>query len=672
MTERKLRWGIIGTGGIARTLAETIPQSRTGELVAVGSRRQETADAFGEEFQVPRRYPSYEALIADPEVDVVYNSLPNHLHAEWTIKCAQAGKHVLCEKPLASNLGQAMALIEAARHHDVFMMEAFMYRCHPQTARLAELIREGTIGQVRLIQANFSFDMGLKLDNIRQQNRAAGGGIMDVGCYTMSMARLVAGAAIGEEVAEPLEINGCAHIGDESRVDEWAVAAVRFPGDIVANLACGTRCAVESGVRIWGSEGHIDVPNPWFPGEGNSEIIVARKGEDPETVVVRADRPLYAVEVDMVAAHLEDRQAPGPCMTWKDSLGQQQALDRWRESIGLVFDEEVDEAAWKQTVSRQPLKRRPDIEMKYGRVEGIDPEISRLVMGTMIYRPERQAFTNAMLDFFYEIGGNCFDTAFIYGGGQSEIALGNWIRLRDIRDQVIVIAKGGAVTTVTPEMLDQELEISLERLQTEYVDLYLMHRDNPEVPVAEFVDWLNERQAAGRMRAFGGSNWTPERLEVANACAASRGLTGFAASSPNFALAAWNEPVWEDCVRATDPASKEWYARTRMPVFAWSSQAQGFFTGRYSPEDAANADMVRCWYSEGNWQRLERARELAAEKGMEATQIAAAYVLCQPFPTFALIGPRTFEETRTTALALEVELTPDELAWLNLETDARE
>lgn len=669
MSDKKLRWGIIGTGGIAKKLAQAVGQSRTGLLVAVGSRSQETADAFGEEFGVERRYASYDELIADPGVEVVYNSLPNHMHAEWTIKCAQAGKHVLCEKPLASNIGQAMALIEAVRHGDVFMLEAFMYRCHPQTAKLVELVRAGAIGEVRIIQANFSYDMGVSLGNIRQQNGAAGGGVMDVGCYTMSMARLIAGAALGQDVAEPIEVKGCAHIGAESRVDEWATAAVRFPGGIVANLACGSRCAVQGSARIWGSEGSIEVPNPWFPSEG--EIIVTRTGTEPEKIAVPAELPLYAIEVDKVAEHLAARQAPSPCMTWEDSLGQQRALDMWRESIGLVFDEEVDEELLKRTVSGQPLARRPEVAMQYGRVAGVDLKISRLVMGTMIYNPSRQAFTNAMLDHFFEIGGNAFDTAFVYGGGRSEVALGNWVRGRAIRDQVVVLGKAGATVEVTPEILTREFEICMERLQMDYVDLFLMHRDNVDVPVGEFVDWLNEQQRAGRMRAFGGSNWTVERLAAANAYAAREGSIGMAASSPNLALAVWNEPIWADCVRANDPASIQWYTEEQMPLFAWSSQAQGFFTGRYSPGNTDDAEMVRCWYNEGNWQRLERARELAAERGVEATQIAAAYVLCQPLPTFALVGPRSFEELRTTALGLEVALTPRELAWLNLESDRR-
>ena len=183
----KLRWGILGTGGIAKALAKALAVSTTGELVAVGSRTQAGADKFGDEFKVARRHASYEGVLSDPGVDAVYISLPNHLHAEWAIKTAEAGKHVLCEKPLTTNWAEGLAVIEAARRAKVFFMEAFMYRCHPQTAKLVELLRSKVIGEVRVIQANFSYNMGPKYDNIRLRADAAGGGIMDVGCYTVSM-----------------------------------------------------------------------------------------------------------------------------------------------------------------------------------------------------------------------------------------------------------------------------------------------------------------------------------------------------------------------------------------------------------------------------------------------------------------------------------------------------
>ncbi|MBI3923079.1 MAG: aldo/keto reductase [Armatimonadetes bacterium] len=660
----KLGWGILGTGGIARAFAKAVNESSAGKLIGVGSRTQDTADNFGEEYGIPHRYRCYDALLEDGEVAAVYISLPNHLHAEWTIKGAQAGKHILCEKPLTVNQAQAMAVIAAVRYHEVFMMEAFMYRCHPQTARLQELIRDGVIGEVRLLQANFSYNLGPKYDNIRLQNEAAGGGIMDVGCYTASIARLIAGAALGQEVAEPIEVKGCAHLGAVSRVDEQATAALKFPGGIVANLATGCQVGVDSTLRIWGSAGSIVVPNPWFPGKGENKILVNRSGaEQPEEIVVRADYGLYSIEADTVARHLNSKQAPSPCMTWADTLGNMQTLDLWRKSVGLQFDEEKFEAAI-PTVSHRPLRHRSDHRMQYAAVPGLDKPVSRLVLGSMVFNQEVMPFTCAMLDYFVECGGNCIDTAYVYA---SERALGRWFHLRDNRGEILLIDKGAHTPDCTVEGIGRHLEESLDRLQTDYIDLWFIHRDNPEVPVGEFIECLNEHQRAGRIRAFGASNWWPSRIEAANEYARQKGLAGFVASSPNFSLAVMVDAIWAGSIAATDPASRSWYERTQLPLFAWSSQAQGFFTGRFGPEDQSNPEMVRCWYSQDNFQRLNRAQELAREKGVTANQVALAYVLCQPFPTFALVGPRTIEEMRTTALGLQVELAPDELRHLNLE-----
>jgi len=664
----RLRWGILGTGGIARAFAKAVPRSQTGELLAVGSRAIESANKFADEHAIPRRYGGYEGLLADPDVDAVYIALPNHLHALWIIRCAEAGKHILCEKPLTTNASEAMTAIEAARRHDVFLMEAFMYRCHPQTAHLAQLVREGAIGKVRIIQAHFSFNMrGLRLENIRQQTAAAGGGIMDVGCYCASLARLVAGAALGQDFAEPIEVKGCGYIGAESRVDEWATAVLRFPGDIVANLTTGIQVAVDSALRVWGSEGHIIAPNPWFPSEKDNVIQVYRDGEkEPREVRVDADAPLYAIEADIVARNLAARQAPAPCMTWEDSLSNMRTLDRWRKEIGLMFDVEKPDALVTPTSGR-PLARRADAPMQYGGVAGIDRPISRVVMGSMVFRPDNIPYACALLDHFYELGGNCIDTAWIYG---TEAAIGQWLRLRGVRDEIVLIGKGAHTPECNPEALTRQLYQSLERLQTDHLDLYFMHRDNPAIPAGEFVEVLNEHLRAGRMRAFGGSNWSIARIEEANAYARERGLVGFTISSPNLALAAWNEPMWPGCVAASDAASRAWYERQQMPLFAWSSQASGMLTGRYKPEDRndpALAAIVRTWFNEGNFQRLARAQELAKRKGGTSTQIGLAWVLRQPFPTFALIGPRTIEETRTSVEALNVDLTLDELRWLNLE-----
>src|SRR5947209_423396 len=159
--EQRLQWGIIGTGAIAKIFARGLAASRTGRLVAVGSRTPAAAETFADAFDAPHRHGSYDSLLADPAVQAVYISTPHPMHAEWAIKAAEAGKHILCEKPLTLNHAEAMVVVEAALRHDVFLMEAFMYRCHPQTAKLIELIRSGVIGSVRVIQVTFSFHVNV-------------------------------------------------------------------------------------------------------------------------------------------------------------------------------------------------------------------------------------------------------------------------------------------------------------------------------------------------------------------------------------------------------------------------------------------------------------------------------------------------------------------------------
>ena len=309
------------------------------------------------------------------------------------------------------------------------------------------------------------------------------------------------------------------------------------------------------------------------------------------------------------------------------------------------------------------------VPMTYGRIAGIDKPVSRLVIGSMVVHTDRLPFSFELLDHFYSLGGNAIDTAYVYGGGGSEPAVGRWIRERGLRDQIVLVVKGAATTDAAPDLITREMAESLDRLGLDHADLYLMHRDNPSVPVGEFVDCLNGHREAGRIRAYGGSNWTPERLGAANAYAEAHGLPGFAASSPNFSLARWNEPMWGGCVTASDPASRAWYARSQMPLLAWSSQASGFFTGRFRPEAPESAgDVARVWYNDDNWERLRRAQEVGAKHGVTALQVALAYVLCQPhLNLFALIGPQSTDETRTSAQALAVSLSPEERRFLDFE-----
>jgi len=340
-----LNWGIIGTGTIAKTFAAGVAQSTTGKVVAVGSRDRASADAFADQFGIPNRHATYEGLLADPAVQAVYISTPHPLHKRWAIAAAEAKKHILCEKPIGVNAAEAEAVIAAAKEHDVFLMEAFMYRCHPQIARMLELIRSGAIGVVRVIQATFSFHWPIEYDPQSRllANDMAGGGILDVGCYPTSMCRLIAGAAVAKPFAEPGDLVAVGHLG-QTGVDEWTVASARFPGpagegDILAQLSTGVQCDQDNVVRVYGSAGWLLVPDPWTPSRDGSpsRLVLNARGQPPEEIKVEPGRSLYALEADTVAANLHRRQAASPAMSWDDTLGNMRMLDRWRAAIGLKY-----------------------------------------------------------------------------------------------------------------------------------------------------------------------------------------------------------------------------------------------------------------------------------------------------------------------------------------------
>lgn len=305
--------------------------------------------------------------------------------------------------------------------------------------------------------------------------------------------------------------------------------------------------------------------------------------------------------------------------------------------------------------------------MKYGRIGGIDQDVSRLVIGCDHQREAGPA--NALWDDYFKRGGNCFDTAHGYGGGTPEKLLGAWVKTNKLRDRVVIIGKGAHTPNCNPPTVDSELAESLDRMQTDHVDIYMLHRDNLEIPVGEFVDCLNRHVKAGRIRVFGGSNWSIERVEAANEYARANGLQGFGAVSNNFSLARMVKPVWAGCIAASDPVSRAWFSRTQLPLMPWSSQARGFFTERAAPDKTDDKSLVESWYSEDNWKRRERVIQLADRKGVLPINVALAYVLCQPFPTFPLIGPRSIAETESSLPGLDINLTPSDLRWLNLEDE---
>ncbi|RUY98570.1 MULTISPECIES: aldo/keto reductase [unclassified Mesorhizobium] len=662
-----IRWGILGPGSIAQSFAGGVAASDTGKLVAIGARNP-AKPGLAERFPGARILDGYDALLADPDIDAVYISIPHPDHAQWAIKAAEAGKHVLCEKPLALTAFEADAMMHAARKAGTFLGEAFMYRLHPQTKKLVELIRSGVIGEIRMIKSSFGFAMpGFMPQHRLYANDLAGGGILDVGGYPVSMVRLIAGAAVGKPFSEPDKVVGTAHLG-QSGVDEWASALLHFPDGIVAEVSCSISLNQDNVLRILGTRGRIEVPDFWFAG-GNRDVglgridVIASDGTR-QTISVDEKRHVYSFEVDAAgeAIRAGGQEFAWPGMAWAESLGTLRVLDKWRTAAGLEYGIEKAEQRT-NTISGRPLRSGGTAVAKRT-IPGLSKPASVVALGFEDFRTFSSG--SILLDAFFEAGGNLFDTGYVYGGGYTEKLLGEWLKNRGVRAQSVVIAKGAHSPLCYPDVIGKQLDQTLERLQTDHVDVYFMHRDNPDVPVGEFVDAMDREVKAGRIRGpFGGSNWTMERLDEAIAYAERTGKQKPGALSNNFSLAEMLEPIWAGCVTSSTDAWKAWLTSRQMPNFAWSSQGRGFFTDRAGRDKQDNEELVRVWYSERNFGRRDRAIELAARLGKSPIHIALAYVLAQPFPSIPLIGPRTLDELDDSLRALDITLSQADLEWLD-------
>lgn len=338
---KKLAWGLLATGKISKAFARGVQHSVHGELIAVGSRRLEPAEAMAADFKIPTAHGSYEDLLSDSKVDAVYISTPHPHHAEWIIKAAEAGKHILCEKPLTMNHDEAMASVEAARSNDVLLMEAFMVRCHPYIGVLRGLIERNRIGKIRLIRSIYSFQAGYDPESRLFNNTLGGGGILDVGCYTSSLTRLIAGIATGQTFASPECVSGAATLL-ETGVDGWAVATLKFHGGILGQLSTGVQLNQDNGITIYGSEGSIRIPDCWIPARegGKISIWVKEHGADEYEVPVETDQWLYALEADAFARALFAGKRSVPEVPIEDTLDNMLTLDRWRSAVGLTYESE--------------------------------------------------------------------------------------------------------------------------------------------------------------------------------------------------------------------------------------------------------------------------------------------------------------------------------------------
>lgn len=321
-------------------------------------------------------------------------------------------------------------------------------------------------------------------------------------------------------------------------------------------------------------------------------------------------------------------------------------------------------------------------DMLYGQIHGIDKPIPRLIQGSIMISSDDIPASFALMDAIFAQGGNAFDLAHVYGKGDNERTFGRWLHERGNRDQIVIITKGAHHNEdrqrVTPFDITSDLHDSLARLGVDHIDLYMLHRDDPRVPVEPIVDILNKHQRAGLIGAFGASNWTYARIEEANQYAHDSRQQPFVFSSPQFSLAEQLEEPWDNCVSISGPsgeAARAWYREQALPLFTWSSLAGGFFSGRFRRDNLDSFEAyldqlcVKCYCHEDNFKRLDRAHLLATKHGVSLPQIALAYVMAQPLDIYALVGCRTREEFAANIAALHLGLSPEEVAWLDLRTD---
>lgn len=334
MENRQLRWAVVGTSFISGVMVDAIRASRKGEVYCVAGRNPANVDSFASKHNICRKYYSYDEVLHDSAVDVVYIGLPTLLHAEWTKKCAIAGKHILCEKSFTLNSKQCLDTLSVVQEHNVFCMEAQMYRCHPLIRRLQEVIISHPVGKVLSVNATFTAPI------IDLFNRSAGGAILDLGCYPMSLLRLLCG--------EPVAISGTSTLtppqenSSDDVFDMESIALIEFSNEIRGNIRVCNNEELTWKFVVVCENGYIELSNLWDNTTPDSITITSSSGGN-EVVVEPTEGDFYVMQIDTVNDCIRAGrvQAFPPAMTWQDTENNVRALDMWRTAVGLRYRAEA-------------------------------------------------------------------------------------------------------------------------------------------------------------------------------------------------------------------------------------------------------------------------------------------------------------------------------------------
>ena len=658
---KEVKWGIIAAGSIANAFAHSIKYSENAKLSCVLGRNEEKVNSFAEKHNC-QPYLDLDSFL-DSDIEAVYVATPHDSHFHYSMEVIKRKLHVLCEKPLSVNSTEAMILMNEAKKNDVFLMEAFMYRTHPQTFEILKICKKYLKETNVKISSSFGFDAPVDKSHRLRNPNLAGGAILDVGCYPLSMARLIAGAINDEQYLDPksIEVKGSL---DSTGVDNKSSANLIFNDNISAYIETSINEELQNNLIIKSDKVEVEVSEPWHCGqfqEGKYSIKLNLEGK--KTIISNRDEVgLFTREINEASKCILQGDSESSLMSHKDSLGNMLWLEKWYLETGVKYPQNI--------VEKSPIfscRYEPVAKLAKSEIDGVSKKGSRLVFGCDNQTSQLHAST--MFDHFYNNGGNIFDTAYIYNDGKSDQYLGEWINTNGLSKEIIVLGKGAHTPHCEPKFIKQQLEESLERLKLESLDIYCLHRDNLDIPVEEFIDALNEIHSAGLVSTIGASNWTLERFENANNYAKKNKKIGFKVLSNNFSLANMNKPVWPGCVNCSEQYLNYLFEND-IYLFPWSSQARGFFLEKDLYPKAAHVanpsleEEQRVWHDEINLSRRKKCFQLSEELGCLPIELALAYVINKNPNIFPLVGPRSVYESESCMKASLITLDDRQMNWL--------
>ena len=665
----KIKWGIIGSGNIADAFAHSVKYCQDSDLVSVFGRNEEAVKQFSSKFTI-KSYTNLDSFFTSDEIDAVYIATPHSSHFTYSLEAIKNNKHILCEKPLTMNYLESMTLLSLAKEAKVFLMEAYMYRTHPQTFNILDHLDLFKNTQEKIfIESSFGFSAELPKEHRLRNPLLGGGAILDVGCYPLSMVKLIAGNLQGMPFADPESIIATGRL-DETGVDLQSEAHLVFSDQIEAKISCAIDEEYSNDLKIKSGNLELIVEQPWHCGQfqdGNSSIKILDSGDLIKEVSYLDTVGLFTREIDHASKCIQEEKFESALVSHADTQSNMLWLDKWRQEVKIKCPYE----SFKNSpipASRFYLMQKTQFQNTA--IKGIEKYASRLALGCDNQTSSLHAFT--MFDHFYGAGGRIFDTAYIYNNGKGDKYLGDWINSRNLEKDIIVIGKGAHTPQCEPQFIRPQILESLERLNIETLDIFCLHRDNPDIPVSEFMDALDEVKSEGLINLIGASNWDLERFSEARDYAQLNNKEPFTALSNNFSLAEMVDPVWPGCVGVNNQYIN-YLIENQIMLFPWSSQARGFFIEKKeitSNEHFSNPSLeeeVRVWHNEKNLKRRAKCFEIAKQKNLQPIQVALAYVVQKSSLIFPLIGPRTIFETNSSIEATQINLSAQEMIDLSID-----